>query len=36
MGVEEFKKQVRQITGAIRDNLETMLMHPDAKEALAP
>jgi CRISPR-associated endonuclease Csn1 len=34
MGVEEFKKQVRKTTGAIRDNLETMLMHPDAKEAL--
>jgi hypothetical protein len=34
MGVEEFKKQVRQIAGAIRDNLETMLLHPDAKEAL--
>jgi hypothetical protein len=34
MGVEEFKKQVRQIAGGIRDNLETMLMHPDAKEAL--
>lgn len=34
MGVEEFKKQVRRATGAIRDNLETMLMHPDAKDAL--
>ncbi|HWN94600.1 MAG TPA: HNH endonuclease domain-containing protein [Methylomirabilota bacterium] len=34
MGAGEFKKQVRQITSAIRDNLETMLMHPDAKEAL--
>ncbi|SPE50807.1 conserved hypothetical protein [Verrucomicrobia bacterium] len=34
MGVEEFKKQVRQIAGAIRDNLDTMLMDPDAKEAL--
>lgn len=34
MGVEEFKKQVRRVAGAIRDNLETMLMHPDAKEAL--
>lgn len=34
MGVEEFKKQVRQVSGAIRDNLETMFMHPDAKEAL--
>jgi len=34
MGVEEFKKQVRQIAGAIRDNLDTMLLHPDAKEAL--
>jgi CRISPR-associated endonuclease Csn1 len=34
MGVEEFKEQVRQVSGAIRDNLETMLMHPDAKDAL--
>jgi CRISPR-associated endonuclease Csn1 len=34
MGVEEFKKQVRQTTSAIRDNLDTMLMHPDAKDAL--
>ncbi|MGA3182035.1 MAG: hypothetical protein ABSF38_16980 [Verrucomicrobiota bacterium] len=34
MGVEEFKKHVRQVSGAIRDNLETMFMHPDAKEAL--
>ncbi len=34
MGVEEFKKQVRQSAGAIRDNLDTMLMHPDAKDAL--
>jgi len=34
MGVEEFKKQVRQAAGAIRDNLDTMLLHPDAKEAL--
>ncbi len=34
MGVEEFKKNMRRVTGAIRDNLETMLMHPDAKEAL--
>jgi len=34
LGVEEFKKHVRQISGAIRDNLETMLMPPDAKEAL--
>src|SRR5208283_3309931 len=34
MGVEEFKKQVRQVAGAIRDNLDTMLLHPDAKEAL--
>ncbi len=30
----EFKKAVRDITNAIRDNLDTMLMHPDAKEAL--
>jgi len=34
MGVEELKKQVREVSGAIRDNLETMFMHPDAKEAL--
>ncbi len=34
MGAGEFKKQVRQITSAIRDNLETMLLHPDAQEAL--
>jgi hypothetical protein len=34
MGVEEFKKHVRQITSAERDNLDTMFMHPDAKEAL--
>lgn len=30
----EFKKAVREATSAIRDNLDTMLMHPDAKEAL--
>jgi CRISPR-associated endonuclease Csn1 len=34
MGVEEFKKHIRQITSAIRDNLDTMFMHPDAKDAL--
>jgi CRISPR-associated endonuclease Csn1 len=34
MGVEEFKKQARRVSGAIRDNLEAMLMHPDAKEGL--
>ncbi|MGA2660051.1 MAG: type II CRISPR RNA-guided endonuclease Cas9 [Verrucomicrobiota bacterium] len=34
MGAEEFKKHVRQAAGAIRDNLDTMLLHPDAKEAL--
>lgn len=34
MGPQEFKKHVRELSGAIRDNLETMLMHPDAKEAL--
>lgn len=28
------KKSVREITGCTRDNLETMLMHPDAKDAL--
>ena len=30
----ELKKHTRQITGCNRDNLETMLMHPDAKDAL--
>ena len=30
----ELKKHTRQIAGCSRDNLETMLMHPDAKEAL--
>jgi CRISPR-associated endonuclease Csn1 len=30
----EFKKAVRDVTSVIRDNLDTMLMHPDAKEAL--
>ena len=30
----ELKKLVRQTTCCNRDNLETMLMHPDAKEAL--
>ena len=34
MTAGEFKKAVRQVTGCIRDNLETMLMHPDAKDAL--
>ena len=34
MGTEEFKKHVRQVSGAIRDNLDTMFMHPDSKEAL--
>jgi hypothetical protein len=34
MGVEEFKKHIRQVTSAIRDNLDTMFMHPDAKDAL--
>lgn len=34
MTAEQFKKAVRNATNAIRDNLETMLMHPDAKEAL--
>lgn len=28
------KKVVREITGCLRDNLDTMLMHPDAKDAL--
>src|SRR5690606_23606879 len=30
----ELKEAVRRITGCSRDNLETMLMHPDAKKAL--
>ncbi len=30
----ELKKTVREIAGSSRDNLDTMLMHPDAKEAL--
>lgn len=30
----ELKKAVRAVTGYTRDNLETMLLHPDAKEAL--
>ncbi len=34
MTAEQFKKAVRATTSAIRDNLDTMLMHPDAKEAL--
>jgi len=34
MGVEEFKKSVRTAAGALRDNLDELLMHPDAKEAL--
>jgi CRISPR-associated endonuclease Csn1 len=34
MTAGEFKNHVRQITSAIRDNLDTMLMHPDAKKAL--
>ncbi len=31
---KELTVAVREITGCVRDNLETMLMHPDAKEAL--
>jgi len=31
---KELKDAVRSITACERDNLETMLMHPDAKEAL--
>ena len=31
---KELTDAVREITGCVRDNLETMLMHPDAKEAL--
>jgi CRISPR-associated endonuclease Csn1 len=34
MTAVQFKKAVREVTGAIRDNLDTMLMHPDAHEAL--
>ena len=34
MAAGEFKKSVRQVTNAIRDNLDTMMMHPDAKDAL--
>jgi hypothetical protein len=34
MTAEQFKKAVRNVSGAIRDNLEMMLMHPDAEEAL--
>jgi hypothetical protein len=30
----QLKKAVRETTGCIRDNLDTMLMHPDAKDAL--
>lgn len=30
----ELKKAVRGLPGVVRDNLETMLMHPDAKDAL--
>ncbi|HEX4122803.1 MAG TPA: hypothetical protein VH619_19485, partial [Verrucomicrobiae bacterium] len=31
---KELKEAVRSLTGCDRDNLDTMLMHPDAKEAL--
>lgn len=34
MTADQFKKAVRAATSAIHDNLDTMLMHPDAKEAL--
>ena len=34
MTAEEFKKRTRQVSGAVRDNLDAMLMHPDAKESL--
>jgi hypothetical protein len=30
----ELKKAARELTGCERDNLDTMFMHPDAKEAL--
>lgn len=31
---KELTDAVREVTGCVRDNLETMLLHPDAKEAL--
>jgi hypothetical protein len=31
---KELTEAVREVTGCKRDNLETMLLHPDAKEAL--
>ncbi len=34
MTESELKKAVRTLTKCTRDNLETMLMHPDAKDAL--
>ena len=34
MTTDQFKKAVRSTASAIRDNLDTMLMHPDAHEAL--
>jgi len=30
----DLKKAVREIAGSLRDNLETMFMHPDSKDAL--
>lgn len=33
-GKVEFKKAIRTITGWTRDNLENLLMHPDAEKAL--
>lgn len=30
----EFKKAIRQLTGWMRDNLDNLLMHPDAEKAL--
>jgi len=34
MTTDQFKKTVRAATSSIRDNLDTMFMHPDAHEAL--
>lgn len=30
----QFKQSIRAATGCVRDNIDTMLMHPDAEEAL--
>ena len=34
MGKAEFKKAVRDVTGWTRDNLDSLLLHPDAEKAL--